>query len=317
MTMQNEALKRVIGQPEKLQIDWVVSNICNYDCSYCGSESKSGSHGWPSLPEIETTLEQIKNHYNRDEYIYTLLGGELTLWKHFDTFIDLIHSVTPNNNIKLLTNGRMPAWYWADNGKKFGAIQFSYHAANTNDLKFIESVRSCSCPNINVFVMMDPAHWDKCVDMFMSLTQLENVRNIQAKPLDNRATDYESQLYHYSQVQIEWMKTAFWSNRNIRIPPVIRTVVEFEDGTIVEKEPNHLILNNMTQWQGWKCAIGVEKLSFAVDGRITRGTACDVGDTLGDWRTGVINELPNEWAICPKAACFCGSDISVSKHGYK
>lgn len=309
----NKVIKRVVGAPDKLLIDWTVANVCNYNCLYCEDSAKDGSYSWPELPAVAQTLENIKNVYPDKQYVYTLLGGELTLWKQFDTFIDLLKTKTPDSVIKLLTNGRMPAAYWQKMGPLLDAIQFSYHAANTDTDKFVNSVSYCSSPNINVFVMMDPLHWDKCVDAYNKLTQCNNVRSIAPKPIDNRAVSYDSKLLDYTEEQLHWIKTTRHFNSSIQAEPIIKTEVEYTDGTISDVEPNNLIIDGQTNWKGWQCAIGLEKLCFRPEGRIKRGSACDVGEVLGNWRTGEMSITNPTWVTCPKDSCFCGNDISVGK----
>jgi len=57
-------------------------------------------------------------------------------------FVDTIRNITPNSNIRLLTNGRMPSTYWEKNGRKFDSIQFSFHARQTDINKFKENFLS-------------------------------------------------------------------------------------------------------------------------------------------------------------------------------
>ena len=308
------AIDRIVGDSDSLQVDWSLGNNCNYNCRYCADDAKDGSWRWPSINNCIKTLNAIHEHYNKKQYVYTLLGGELTLWKDFNKFIDAIHETTPHSKIKLLTNGRMPPFYWEMHGHKFDAIQFSYHAENVkNDTEFYRSVVACNCRNINVFIMMDPAHWDRCVAMYEKMKRAFNVRTVAPKPLDNRAEGHVSSLYEYTDKQTFWMKTNFWSNNRIKgLRPLIRTRVE-RHGIIETIEPNDLILNDNNKWKGWECSIGIEKLALRIDGEITRGSACNVGESLGNWRTATDFNFPTQWAVCPKDACFCGTDISVSK----
>lgn len=310
-------ITKIIGQTDNLHVDWTVANVCNYDCHYCSSDANGGDWSWPDLNNVELLLERLRNHYSNRRFSYTLLGGELTLWKQFGDFLDLLETKTPDCKIKLLTNGKMPPSYWEREGHRFSAVQFSYHGRQTDTDEFIASVQACTCKNINVFVMMDVLHWDKCQEAYSRISQeCTNVRVVQAKPVDSRATDYNIKLVTYTQEQIDWMKSARYHNRTITALPFQHTYAQYSDGSVKEIDPFRLILDNNNQWLGWKCSIGQEKIALRYDGEITRASGCDVGrlNRIGNWRTVDINYLPDDWVICPKDACFCGNDIGVSRH---
>ena len=315
MTSVN-TISEIIGEPTSLHIDWTVSNICNYDCLYCSSEAKGGDWGWPDLKNVSQTISELRKHYTDRRFCYTLLGGELTLWKQFNQFIELLHQETPGCKIKLLTNGRMPPAYWQQWGNKFSAIQFSYHGRQANTQEFIDSILACSCENINVFVMMDILNWDKCQSAYEQIVnQCTNVRIVSAKPIDNRAVNYTSELQGYTESQLAWMRNAKKYNNKIKAPPFNITYAKYTNGTVEEIDPMRLIIDGDNLWQGWQCSIGIEKLAFRTQGEITRGSGCDVDtfNRIGNWRTGDIIALPKDWITCPKPACFCGNDIGVSR----
>lgn len=310
-------IRRLTGQTDSVHIDWTVANVCNYDCHYCSSDANGGDWRWPDLDRVADTLNELRKHYTNRRFRYTLLGGELTLWKQFGDFLDLLAKITPEHNIKLLTNGKMPPEYWSREGSRFSAVQFSYHGRQTNTDEFVASVQACSCPNINVFVMMDILNWDKCQSAYQQIIEeCDNVRVVQAKPVDNRATDYNTSLVTYTQEQIDWMRSARHHNRSIRALPFQHTYAEYTDGSMQEIDPMRLILDGNNQWAGWHCTIGIEKLALRHDGEITRGSGCDVGrlSKIGNWRTGEIIDLPTQPVICPKDACYCGNDIGVSRY---
>ena len=310
-------IRKITSLSNTLSVDWTVANVCNYDCHYCSADANGGDWMWPDLDLVDQTLKELRNHYKDRRFLYTLLGGELTLWKKFSDFITLLEDITPDCGIKLLTNGKMPPSYWEREGHRYSAVQFSYHGRQTNTDEFIASVKACTCKNINVFVMMDLLHWGKCQEAYYKIVnECDNVRIIQAKPVDNRATNYNTSLVTYTQMQIDWMKSAKHLNRNISVLPFQHTYAEYTDGSVGEIDPMQLILEGKNQWQGWHCNIGVEKIALRFDGEITRASGCDVSrkTEIGNWRNAKIIELPVAPVICPKEACFCGNDIGVSRY---
>lgn len=307
---------RYVGSHESLVIDWVVSNICNYNCYYCPEASKDGSSGWPNLQHIRSTIKQVKLKYPNKKISYTLLGGELTIWKDFISFVDLLRTETPDCSIKLLTNGSMPSRFWKTHGYKFDSIQFSYHVVGNNDHldRFISSVNSSSAKNNTVFVMAPPENWTRVIDSYSAIVKnVNNARIISAKPVDNRAYTKTNSLSNYTANQLNWIKTSKVINNTIVGSPAIKYFGVTETGDHVEVDPMMLISSGDNNWRGWRCAIGAEKITFKIDGNITKGSSCEVGGIIGNWHDGVLYDFSTDWVTCPYDHCFCGADVSVSR----
>lgn len=305
-----------VGEKNSLIIDWTVSNVCNYDCHYCAKGSKDGSFSWPDIEQVRITVQKLVSA-NKDKNItYVLMGGELTLWKQFVTFIEMLRGETPNCTIKLLTNGIMPALYWQQNGKLFDRIQFSYHPEYKDNLnKFISAVNASSSKVNTVFVMSPPENFTDSVYAYDKLVaECPNTNMIIAKPIDGRAGPLK-QLKDYTVEQSEWIRKSvvLRNTENIKMPKFIGIN---EDGTEHVIEPLNLIITENNKWKDWQCYVGVEKQTFNATGDITRGSSCNVGSVLGNWRTGDLNEIDTSPVICPYNNCFCGSDITVSRKKY-
>ena len=57
-------IKVIKTKYDMLVIDWILSNICNYKCSYCGPSSNGGYFKWPSLDECKIAINQIKKQHD-------------------------------------------------------------------------------------------------------------------------------------------------------------------------------------------------------------------------------------------------------------
>jgi MoaA/NifB/PqqE/SkfB family radical SAM enzyme len=91
--MNNLPFDRIQSEPGWVQVDWTMTNVCNYACEYCPTLTHDGSFGWPSLESVDYTTQQLQKHYNkRLEYI--LLGGELAIWKQFPDAVEIIKKKT-------------------------------------------------------------------------------------------------------------------------------------------------------------------------------------------------------------------------------
>jgi len=302
-----------VGEKNSLVIDWTVANVCNYDCNYCAAGSKDGSFSWPDIEKVRVTIKKLVTMHPDKQITYVLMGGELTLWKQFTEFIEMLRIETPNCVLKLLTNGIMPPAFWEKHGKLFDRIQFSYHPQYDYNLsKFISAVNATSSPANVVFVMAPPENFDAAVSAYDRIkVECPSVNMIIAKPIDGRA-DPINQLKTYTSEQSDWIRnsTILRNIEHIKMPKFIGIT---EDSTAHELEPLNLIINRTNNWKNWQCYVGIEKQTFRANGNITRGSSCNVGNVLGNWRTGEINELDTSPVICPYNSCYCGADISVSR----
>lgn len=310
--------KEYVGDIDNLVIDWTVSSICNYDCSYCSPASKNGKYSWPEIESVRTTIKKLLQSNSEKRITYALSGGELTLWKQFPDFVAMLREETPGCVIKLLTNGIMPESYWEKNGILFDRIQFSYHMLpfHANLDRFMDSVNSSSSPVNFVFVLAPPNIFRESMYAYQQiLDNCEDVTLIIAKPIDDRASDSIG-LVKYTQEQLDWINSSMVSKNldKIDLDTYSKFVGIREDGSEDHYlEPMKLMVSGETHWKGWTCSIGVEKKTFKVDGSIVRGSSCKAGSIMGNWRNGEIYEDNVSPIICPYDGCFCASDITVSR----
>jgi organic radical activating enzyme len=309
-----QQLTEILGDTNTVVVDWTLSNICNYTCHYCTDDAKNGSQIWPEFESIRKTVRKLSEHYKGKTLSFVLLGGELTVWKQFIDCITIIKEEAPSSKIRLLTNGIMPPKWWATYGLLFDSVQFSFHPNQVKSLDvFIESVNQCSCKDNNVFIMADPKHWDIVTDAYeQCVNRITTARSIAAKVVDNRNVMITNSIIDYTVEQKEWIVKSLKSN--INIPKKISVIKGIDiDGNIEILNPVELITNGNNKWKYWKCSVGIEKITLHGSGNITRGSACVVGPSYGNWRNDTFLPLPTDWVTCPYDACFCGADINVSR----
>lgn len=296
-----------------LVVDWIVSNVCNFNCSYCASMSKNGSESWPDIELTRKTVQRLVERNKNKTITYVLSGGELTIWKRFIDFVLMLREETPNCVIKLISNGAMPKDYWKKYGKLFDRIQFSFHIEEMNLDRFISSVNECSCDIKAVFVMAKPSQFNEVKQAYHRIVnECTTVNMTLAKPMDTRYSSEGLRLEQYTQDHLDWINNSqvLRNVENIKLPKYIGIT---EDGSQEIIEPLKLIADGKNHWRGWQCNVGVEKITFRVNGDITRGSSCSVGGVLGNWRTGEIADFDIQPVICPLQSCFCGADLMVSR----
>lgn len=128
-----------------IQIEWMISKRCNFDCSYCPPI-------WHDKTSKDLSLEELKNawlkiihitQHKQDQKIHlSILGGEPTLNKNLLTFLKWIkenynHRV---DSIGLITNGSASNALYIELVKYCNWITFSTHSEFMNERKFFLNV---------------------------------------------------------------------------------------------------------------------------------------------------------------------------------
>ena len=299
-----------------LVIDWVLSNICNYKCSYCSPSSNGGDIKWPSLEECKSVISQIKKQSNHTYRFYTLLGGEPTLWKYFQTVCEFIKKEDCNSVINILTNGYRSVSWWNKSKLFLDKVSISFHHGTAKTEHVINVVNNIadSC-QVNVQLLLDKDNFDKCEYNFWKI--LEGIDGINKKipviPKKLQTTFGNSVWMKYTNNQQDKMIKMFECSK--KIIPVNRNIcslgaqVIYEDNT-TEKIGNHeIIINNKNKFKNWKCKIG-QDLIVLRNNKVYISNSCNKDKIIGDLQNF---KLLTEPIICKYNECLCGSDIEVTK----
>jgi pyruvate-formate lyase-activating enzyme len=76
-----------------------------------------------------------------------------------------------------------------------------------------------------------------------------------------------------------------------------------------------ILSNNLSNWKGWHCAIGLESLYIDYEGNVVRGTCREGGVVANIYRKSLPLDLAigTNWTKCGKQICSCGADMAVPK----
>lgn len=298
-----------------VQIDWTLSNICNYSCEYCPAFCHDHSHPWPSLEAVDYTTKKLTSHYNGKKLDYILLGGELAIWKQFPDAIDIIKNNSPDCHIKLVTNGSMPQDYWNKTSELLTSIVFSYHPTQVKDIdKFINSVNSSKNKSKSILILAWPDVWEKVIkDREYIAEKVEDYVSLEFKIVDGRFQEYNSGKINYTQSQLDYIN----NNRKINKGGINlhKPSFTFLNNTKQQIVTGQLLVDGKNKFKDWYCGIGVDKLTLFSDGSIKRGSGCNVGNTdeFGNWKEMNISKLPNDGVICTVDRCWCLPDLIITK----
>ena len=124
-----------------LHVMWTIHTKCNYACSYCPDHLHNGETSWLKLKDITDFIDRIHEHYVKrlgyKNILFSLTGGEPTLWKDFLPFIEYIHHKGFYSG--LTTNGSVSLRFWERVSTYFNYICLSFHPESADPDKFLKT----------------------------------------------------------------------------------------------------------------------------------------------------------------------------------
>jgi MoaA/NifB/PqqE/SkfB family radical SAM enzyme len=311
------ALKHQFEKTENIVlIDWGVSNICNYACSYCPERTHAGTYPFTPINEILRFSERITDHYVNQlgkEVYFLYTGGEVTLYKDF---IPLIRTQKEHGHkVSISTNGSRSLSFWEEAKNHLFQISISYHEEFTDLDHFIEVINLVkSDVYTHVNIMVQPDRFRQCIDAaYRVLRETDDV----TIDLQIVLKDF-IEPYPYTKKQRERIIRANKEiNENLKLKRqrdsyrgLMRLI--FSDGSCELVKPGDILTRNMNAWGGWNCYIGLEILVVDMNGDIYRSWCGDAGK-IGNIADPDIF-FPTEPHVCGKQFCSGGvTDTMVTK----
>lgn len=299
-----------------MAVDWILSNVCNYKCTYCSPDSNGGDLYWPDIENCRIAIERITEQSSHDHRIYTILGGEPTVWKNFTRLSEIIKEIDPNSVVNILTNGSRTINWWNRTKPYLDKVSISYHHEQADPDHIIEVVKEIEndCQT-NIQMLMDVNHFDKCVSIFEKLKDNTTVP-IQLKKL--QVTFGGKEWMDYSVEQIELIKHLH--KQTAHRPTSKKNITSFgincyyDDGTITQENNHDLIQAGRNKFKGWACNIGQDLVVIKANGNVVPANACNNQVIMGNIKTAPkkVNLLTDP-IICAYKECTCGTDIEIDK----
>ena len=313
---------------ECLQIRFLMSNICNYKCSYCFPGSNDGNYRFPKnndtvIKNFQLLLDEYKNKLGKTKFNIQLSGGEPTLWPGITKFCEeLIKS--HNVDFTLITNGSRTIKWWTENAKYFQDVMLSCHHEFANVSHLVQVADLLFSHNVKVAssILMDARHWDKCVDIVEQMKNSEFEWPIQTKEIVS-VPGIGMDVYTEHQL-------AYLSNSTKRFPSKeyflkhVQTIRYYEstavlnDNTTKQARSNTYITNKWNKFKGWSCDVAIETLLIMWDGSVTGSCQEPVFNTsFNIYSERFVDEFKLDADFksirCPRTSCDCSPETHISK----
>ena len=303
--------------PDWFRIQWNLSNVCNYSCSYCPAHLHDGSI--PRLPRdvvlsfCEFLVNEIQIKRNKKIGIL-FTGGEVTQVPYFP---EILKYLSDNNcHITVHTNGSRTLNYWKRVAPYINQMSISVHHESC-DYTHLENlntlVQEYDIANDYLFCIPPEnfdAMWEKAYYFVNNVTPC-----VYIKPLRK---DFGPEWYDYTDEQWDLIKNTDFEYAGSMPPPrgtwstSMKHDVLWSTGETTVKTSSEIQNANLHHWKGWYCNIGKEQLIIDFDGNVYGGQ-CKVGGTLFNVYDN-FKVIPDQPTICTQNTCDCRADMLIKKY---
>lgn len=299
--------------------EWRLHNVCNYNCSFCGTENKDGSVRWLSLEKYKSHTDKLKKISNGKPFWIQITGGEPTLYPELFELATYMKSV--GAYISILTNGSRTLRYWKEfrDLHVLDTLFITYHSEQTSDYKHIVEVANLF-QDEKTEVIITITHTVKCMDLAFE-AQKYFVENTGAKIMLRAMTVVGYDIYSlYTPEQLDRLKKLTWAignKRNTKRPNDVPEQHRLQQKIQITYNnnfksdivhPQYLMKDRKNNFEGWECYLGSNSLRIDCE-TIYRGS-CGIGETknLNDDIT-----LYTDPVICDRKECGCSMDLVATK----
>jgi molybdenum cofactor biosynthesis enzyme MoaA len=294
-------------------VDWVITYLCNLDCSYCGSHDNNSKH--PDKEECKKSIDfalkyadltlSVKKKFERS-VTFNILGGEPLLHPDFPELLQYLHHVHQTNykdrwplTVVIMTNGILSKKQLKKCLPYIDYITVSYHTESNEKQKrmcvdSIYTIKATGRPlNVRLMAHSDPSKFDECVQLAKRFDQdgitysYKPIGTLIGSQIDWK--DDNVQRHQYKQDQATHI-VKFWNSRN-KAQVSVDDFVKVEDQYVVSsngypccgekplcvnkdrKNPVNLI--TQTNFKGWYCSVNWQFLHIQQHtGRVYHNTSC-------------------------------------------
>ena len=304
-----------------LTIEFMLGNLCNYKCSYCYPGAHEGTHLWPDVDIIIKNISHLFDVYKlqgKTKFELYIVGGEPTLWKDLPKFCNFLKN-NYDTIIRMSTNGYRKSDWWKEHSKLFDAVEISVHHefAKSNHIKEVGDTLYRENTNLVANVLMDPNHFDKCMNLLEDLKTSKEDWPIIAKTVHiDGNTLYTDSQEEYLKSSLKRMPNMSWW-KNLKHNEEYETWV-IEDDIKKKVEDNYLRLNGKNRFNGWSCNLGLDHLHISMSGEVTGKCGQSLYgkkiyyNLYKDNFSLVFNPTIGP-VICTKDVCMCGFETNISK----
>ena len=299
-------------------VEWMITDTCNYDCSFCGDENKVGRRGRLDLETNKKIVDAIAIACAGSPYWIQITGGEPTL---YPDLIELLSYMKEKGAmIKMISNGSRSLRWWEELRDRhlLDVLYITFHSQQVADYKHIADV-------LNLFhteettTMILATYVKESVDYLLEGCDYLNANTgtflcVLAMSINSQFMGSLIETEKYERIKkYTWHAGDLYESKTkSKLPTIMlttpKTKIIYDDSTIEIANGHHLMKLGKNKFLGWQCDVGLGIMRIEID-KIYRG-GCRVGSKPFSIENIKFWEDP---VICTKPECFCGTDIFYKK----
>lgn len=327
-----------------LHVEWSLTDMCNYSCSYCTGYHKLDRQRFPTQQEVDHALENIFS-LQRPHYTFCLLGGEPTTHPHFLHILENIHAARVPVCSYTVTNASKSEKFFAEyaaivRGKNhFVLISFHPEQASIDAVARKVEILASQGIYTRVHVMCylgEPGagqevywmrKWQEAVGQLTELRKslpffLDLVPLMEKDTWEHLDSRYTKEHFSYiDQARQEFSRTAKTSGQSIANPfpesdavYVMNSVPGAPEVPVASLGWDEAIAKGLRSFNGFYCCSGTNEIFVDHAGNVF-GAKCselsvpalNIFTPHADW-----SKLP-QITLCGAETCVCPSNDSLPK----
>ena len=293
----------------ELEIDYLLTFRCNYDCSYCISHDVNHPFLKRSSNEIIEAFDFIFKQYSNKKIKLRILGGEPFVYKHF---INLVNELLNIDflQIIIITNLSVTEKTLEKLKKSENIIiSVSYHPEYSNNKDFVTKIKYLQNKGFKTYCSVSIHPNEKYLKS--SLYVLKNLSGNIIPNYLSSMTESNVNIFGKSYDYTEKIKTAIKKYDN-KVPRY-HFNYEYADRTNKIFSISDITINNRDNFKGLLCRAGHDKLHINERGDIFPA-ACFLNTRviLGNMFKKTFKR-PTSYVTCPFTSCKCTTDLTLTK----
>jgi organic radical activating enzyme len=317
---------------DMMTIDIMLGNICNYSCHYCHPGSNEGTVSFPKNFELFKKnighLIDVYRDYGKKNIRIELTGGEPTLWPNLGNFATFLKKEKQIEHILLVTNGSRTLRWFSEYAEFFDEFHLSLHSEQ-GDARHICDIASFILNNTNshvaINVLIDPLNYQQSLhNLNYAISHKDNflVKTWMLVENGEIRKDYSPDQLELFRDKVHKIPSTEYIEDKLKrkiIPDKSNAKVVYDDGTIETYNSYDLRTNNLHNYSGWLCNLGVDRVCI-INGEIRGSCGADYL-----FNQTVLNILDNDFINkfnksllqpieCKQLSCAsCTKDLKIPK----